>query len=287
MTVAEALRDAAARLSAAGVGSPRLDAELLLRHVLGWNAARLIASPHDTVSSSAAAEYAALVDQRATRRPLQHLTGVQAFWKHEFVVTPDVLVPRPETEILVEGALDLLAGRDAPVVVDVGTGSGCIAVSLALERADADVWALDVSPAALQVAAENAEWLGASERVHFVLSDLLAEVGHLAGRVDLVVSNPPYVDPSEIPGLEPEVRDHDPRSALHAPEGRKSLYARLAREAAGVLRPDGALAVEMGAGMENDVRRALQDAGLRLTATLNDLAGIPRVVVARVASSST
>ncbi|HET8644795.1 MAG TPA: peptide chain release factor N(5)-glutamine methyltransferase [Vicinamibacteria bacterium] len=280
MTVAQALREAEARLSAAGVPAPRLDAERLLRHVTGWDAARLIASLRNTLPSTAAAEYAVLVDQRARRRPLQHLTGEQAFWKHEFTVTPDVLIPRPETELLVEAALELLAGREAPFVVDVGTGSGCIAISIALERRDADVWALDVSPAALRVAAGNALRLGA-ERIHFLESDLLQSVPQLTGRVDLVVSNPPYVDPAEIPTLQPEVRDHEPRAALHAPEGCEALYARLAREAAALLRPGGALAVEMGMGMETPVRQAMAAAGLSVDRVIADLQQIPRIVIAR------
>ena len=280
MTIGQALREAAARLRAAGVPSPDLDAELLLRHVLGWERARLIASPRDTLPGSAAADYAALVDQRAARRPLQHLTGTQAFWKHAFVVTPDVLIPRPETELLVEIALERLAGLSAPIVVDVGTGSGCIALSIALERKDAEVWAVDVSAAALAVAAENAQRLGAVGRVRILQSDLLAAVRDMAGRVDLVVSNPPYVDPAEIPGLEPEVRDHEPRGALHALEGHDALYARLAREAASVLRPGGALAVEIGAGMEPVVRGLLGAAGLRVAMVRNDLSGTARAVVA-------
>ncbi len=280
MTIGQALREAAARLQAAGVPSPDLDAELLLRHVLGWERARLIASPHDTLPDPAAADYGALIDQRAARRPLQHLTGRQAFWKHEFVVTRDVLIPRPETELLVEVAMERLAGLSAPTVVDVGTGSGCIALSIALERPDAAVWALDVSPAALAVAAGNARRLGVVDRVRIAQSDLLSAVRDLAGRVDLILSNPPYVDPAEIPGLEPEVRDHEPRGALVAPEGHDALYARLAREAAAVLRPGGTLAVEIGAGMDAGVRRLMADAGLHVRGVRNDLAGIARVVVA-------
>jgi release factor glutamine methyltransferase len=278
VTVAEALREGSSRLRAAGVADSRLDAELLLRHVLGWDAARLIASALDTLPEAAAAAYMALVEQRANRRPLQHLTGVQSFWRHDFLVTPDVLIPRPETELLVECALEVLRGVTAPTVVDVGTGSGCIAISLALERPDAAVWALDISPPALAVAAENARRLGA--RVRLVESDLL-ERGPGAGTADAVVSNPPYVDPAEIPGLMPEVRDHEPRAALHAPEGRQALYARLARQAARVLKPSGVLAVEIGRGMEPDVRQAFTAEGLEVGSVRADLQGIPRVVIAR------
>jgi release factor glutamine methyltransferase len=280
VTVAEALREASTRLRAAGVAESRLDAELLLRHVLGWDAARLIASPLDTLSETAGAAYMALVAQRAARRPLQHLTGRQSFWRHDFAVTPDVLIPRPETELLVETTLERLRHRSAPTVIDVGTGSGCIAISLALERPDATVWALDISPAALEVARENARRLGAAG-VHFAASDLLGAARALAGRVDAVVSNPPYVDPGEIAGLMPEVRDHEPRAALHAPEGRQALYARLARQARELLAPAGFLGVEFGRGMEAEVREAFAAAGLETDVVLADLQGIARVALAR------
>lgn len=281
MTVGDALREAAARLAAADIDTADLDAELLLRHVLGWDRARVLASPREPLPETAAAEYAALVEQRASRRPLQHLTGTQAFWKHEFVVSPDVLIPRPETELLVEMGLDLLRDVPEPSVVDVGTGSGCIAISLALERPDGRVWALDISPAALDVAAENARRLGAAARVRLVRSDLLDGVAELSGTIDLIVSNPPYVDPAEIPALMPEVRDHEPRVALHSPEGRDALYRRLATQAAAMLRPGGALAVEIGRGMEDGVRRIVTESGLVSTDIRSDLAGISRVVIAK------
>jgi release factor glutamine methyltransferase len=283
--VALALREATARLDAAGVPTADLDAELLLRHVLGWERARLLTSGEVVVSEAAAASYLALVEQRACRRPLQHLTGTQAFWRHEFVVTPDVLIPRPETELLVEATLERLGARREPTIIDVGTGSGCIALSLALERPDASVWALDVSAAALEVAGENARRLSVADRVRFVRSDLLEEAFGLTGHVDVVVSNPPYVDPADIATLMPEVRDHEPRGALHASEGRQALYARLARQAVQVLMPTGFVVLEIGRGMEAEARNTLAEAGLVVESVLPDLQGIARVVVARPPSA--
>ena len=160
MRVADALERAALRLGAAGVPDARLDAELLLRHVRGWDAAALILAMREDLSDADRAAFERLVDARATRVPLQHLTGEQAFWRHVFRVTPDVLVPRPETELVVEAALDAVRGVAAPRILDVGTGSGCIALSLAAERPDAVVHAVDLSPPALAVARDNADAAG-------------------------------------------------------------------------------------------------------------------------------
>ena len=233
MTVDQALDLATSRLRAGGVAEAPLDAELLLRHVLGWDRAKVLASGRDGLPAGDEARFLRLVAARARRRPLQHLTGTQAFWRHEFVVGPAVLIPRPETEVLVESALELLKAIHRPCVIDVGTGSGCIALSLAAERPDAIVVATDLSAAALQVARRNASRLDLAGRVRFVRGDLL-DAFRAGARtpVDLVVSNPPYVEEEEWRGLAPEVRDHDPRGALVPPEGVAALYRRLLEGAA-------------------------------------------------------
>jgi release factor glutamine methyltransferase len=281
MTVSEALRRAEQRLHDAGSPHPAADAEMLLRHVFGWDRATLIASAGGVLPTAEQKRFFSLVDERAIRRPLQHLTRSQAFWHHEFVVTPDVLIPRPETEILVEAALEAMREMSAPVVVDVGTGSGCIALSLAAERPDAVVHAVDSSAPALAVAAENARRLRLQDRVVMHEGDLLGPVATLRGGIDLVVSNPPYVDPSELPDLAPEVRDHEPRSALVAPDPPYGIYARLAAAAAEMLRPGGRLLVEVGMGMDEEVAARFGAAGLVEMASRPDLTGIPRVVSAR------
>lgn len=276
MTVGTAVERATAALAAAGIVDARLDAELLLRHVTGWDAAVLIVRSNEALDASVAQRFDALVAERARRRPLQHLTGVAHFWRHEFRVTPDVLIPRPETEHLVEAALEWMKPIARPVVADVGTGSGCIAISLALDRPDARVHAIDLSPAALAVAGDNAARLGAAVELH--QGDLLAPV---SGRTfDVVVSNPPYVAPEEVAALAPEVRDHDPRLALVPPGDRSSVYRRLAAEAFGALRPGGALLLEIGQGMEAEVAALLADAGFRVERVVPDLQSIPRVVLA-------
>jgi release factor glutamine methyltransferase len=281
VTVGAALALAATRLRGAGVGDPDLDAELLLRHVLGWDRAAILTRGRDTLAAGHESRFLALVEERARRRPLQHLTGTQAFWRHEFVVGPAVLVPRPETEVLVEAALGLLAGVAAPRVIDVGTGSGCIGLSLAAERPDAIVVATDLSADALAIARENASRLGVAGRVRLVRGDLVDAFG--PGPVfDLVASNPPYVDASEWSDLAPEVRDHDPRSALVPgnDEGVAGLYRRLLAGAARVLRPGGSVVVEVGAGQGAAVAEQAAEAGLSNAHALRDLQGIPRVIVA-------
>jgi release factor glutamine methyltransferase len=249
--------------------------------VLGWERADVIARASEEVPGPSAALFEAAIDQRARRRPLQHLTGHQAFWKHDFIVTPDVLIPRPETELLVEKALELVRDRPAPLVVDVGTGSGCIALSLAAERKDARVHAIDLSPAALLVARGNASRLHLESRITFHEGDLLEPLRGQAGTIDLVVSNPPYVSAEEWATLEPEVRDHDPGLALVPPEGVRALYDRLITGAASTLRPGGYVLVEIGAQDQGQTVRAMERAGLDSVEERLDLQGIPRVVCGR------
>ena len=283
MRAADALERATLRLAAAGIADARLDAEHLLRHVRGWDAAALILGTHQDLSDADRAAFERLVDARATRVPLQHLTGEQAFWRHVFRVTPDVLIPRPETEHLVEAALDAVRGLVAPRIVDVGTGSGCIALSLAAERPDAVVHGVDLSPQALAVARDNAARIGVADRVRFHEGDLLGPVAAEAP-FDLIASNPPYVGADELDALAPEVRDHEPRMALTPPGDRASIYRRLAAAAAERLVPGGALVVEIGQDMEREVVRAFTDAGLEVVRVVPDLQGIARTVVARRAS---
>ena len=275
------LAAAAARLREAGIETGALDAELLVRHVLGWDRAVLLTRTRDALDGVAATEILRLVEERAARRPLQHLTGSQAFWRHEFFVTKDVLVPRPETEILVEAALAVLAPGQAPMVVDVGTGSGNIALSLAAERPDAEVHAVDISSAALQVARENARRLGLLSAVRFHEGDMLSPWSGRGPLFHLVASNPPYVDALEVEALAPEVRDHEPRQALVPPGSTLSIYERLAPQAASVLLPGGHLIVEVGAGQAAAVSAIAARASLQVTRVISDLQGIPRTIVAR------
>jgi len=265
---------------AAGIENAALDAELLLRHVTGWDRATLLAETNAEIGDLAAARYFALVEERASRRPLQHLTGVQAFWHHEFHVTRDVLIPRPETEVLVEAALGLLRQMTNPLVVDVGTGSGCIALSLANELPNAEIHATEISLAALAVAEDNARRLGLADRVWFHLGDLLTPVADLAGRLDMIVSNPPYVDPAVSVSLAPEVRDHEPALALFPAGDAYAAYRRLAPQVMRLLRPGGRLVLEIGQDMSDGVDALCREAGLVVERIVPDLQSIPRALVA-------
>jgi release factor glutamine methyltransferase len=274
---------AAARLAAAGVESPRSDAEWLLADLLGLGRGALGLALGDDPDAALAARYEAAVMRRARREPLQRILAWEEFRGLRLTLTPAVLVPRPETETLVELALALLPhaarGRQ-PLVLDVGTGSGCIACAIAAERPDARVIATDRSLAALDVARDNARRLGLGERVRVVAGDLLAALGE--GRADLVVSNPPYMPTDWLPSLAPEVRDHEPLAALDGGADGLHVLERLIAEAARPLQPDGALVVETAGGVQTArVAGRVAAAGFVQVAIHPDLAGVARFVTGR------
>jgi release factor glutamine methyltransferase len=269
-TVDAALRDGAARLQELGVESPRVDAELLLAHVLGTTRSGLRADGRRELDPEQHATFAALLARRATREPLAYVLGDWGFRRLALKVDRRVLVPRPETEIVVERCLARLAGLDAPRVLDVGTGSGAIALAIADEHRGARVTGMDASADALEVARENAARTGLD--VELVEGDLFA--GLPAGMWHLVVSNPPYVLPADIETLEPEVRDWEPRAALVG-EGATEAVAENARA---VLRPGGALVLEVADGSAERIAKLLGDLGYVDITTTRDLAGRERVL---------
>ncbi len=274
MTVHSALRQGSRLLEEAAVPSPRLTAEILLCHALGCERSWLYAHPEAELSETAWIHYGRYLHERMQGKPTQYITGRQEFYGREFRVTPAVLIPRPETEHVVETALRV-AGR-AQTAVDVGCGSGAIAVTLQLETGAA-VWATDISAAALEVAAQNACRLGAA--VRFVQCDLTAALANAS--MDLVVSNPPYVAAAEAPGLQREVRAHEPAVALFAGASGLEVYERLIADAPRVLRPGGWLVLELGYRSLEPVR-ALLDARWQDVEVVRDLAGLPRVLAARL-----
>jgi len=272
-----------ATLEAAGVPEPARDAEVLLAHVLSVEGARLHAHPETPVEPEAAGRYRTLLARRSGREPLQYLTGVQEFWSLAFKVTPAVLIPRPETEGIVEAFLRLNRAP-GPVVLDIGTGSGCLAVVVAREVPGARVFASDVSEEALSVARDNAAALGVSGHIRFRLGDLFEphRGDALERAVDFILANPPYVSHDEPARLMPEVRDHEPRSALVAGPDGLAVHRRLARGAADFLKPGAHLIAEIGLGQDAPLRDLYRDhARLDLVAIEPDLAGIPRVLIAR------
>jgi release factor glutamine methyltransferase len=278
-SVHERLSEARRVLGAAGVdpGEAALDAEVLARHVLGWDRAALVARWREPAPAAFEQRLAPLIARRAAREPVAYITGHREFWGLDFEVTPDVLIPRPETELIVEEAVRYAHETHPPrVIVDIGTGSGCIAIALAHEFPSARVIATDLSPAALAVAGRNAERLGVSPRLRLVRSDLLDEVATAA---DLIVSNPPYVPDADAPGLQPEVR-YEPAAALFGGKGDGlDLIRRLLVSAATFLSADGRLIIEFGFGQEAALREAARHAGWRVVRVCRDLQGIARVAV--------
>lgn len=330
-SVRSLLRQGVEQLRAAAVPSFTLAAELLLLHVAGRDRTWLYAHPEEVLSPETTEAYFALLRRRALGEPTQHLTGKQEFWGLEFEVTPNVLIPRPETEHLIEVALDRLAVRELRAgrhvrmkgeditIVDIGTGSGCIAITLAKELPAATIYATDISRAALEVAQRNATRLGFSNRIHFLESDLLdafrglAITQHAASQAvaasadssssgisllatphsptlsgaegpllfDLIICNPPYVGLQETESLPIEVRDHEPRTALYGGEEGYELYGSIIPQAAQFLKPGGLLILELGHNSLPAVEPLLESSQWCNVGITNDLAGIPRVISAQ------
>jgi release factor glutamine methyltransferase len=276
MQLKDALRQAIAHLEE-NVGSPRMNAEVLLMFVLGCDRAYLYAHPERELTPEEQARYDDALAQRARGVPAQYITGHQEFWGLDLIVGPAVLIPRPETEHLVETVLDLAAGTEGPRIADVGAGSGCVALALASELPQAEIHATEISAAALEVARANAARLQLQHRITFYLADLLAGMSDAA--FDIVASNPPYVGNSEEDKVQLEVRKFEPRSAVFAgPEG-LDIIRRLIPQARQALKPGGWLAMEIGFSMEARVHALLS--GWRQVRSIPDLQGIPRVVAAR------
>jgi len=292
LIVRTALREAFAQLRAAGVSSHTLAAELLLMHALGRDRTWLYAHPEEAIPDSAAHLFASLLARRAAGEPTQHLTGKQEFWSLEFEVTPDVLIPRPETEHVIEVALDRLAVREIRAgrkqtfsgeglqIADVGTGSGCIAIVLAKELPGATVYATDISSAALAVACRNAARHSVSDRIHLVEANLLDGDSLLTPLFDLIVSNPPYIGRREATTLMREVRDHEPEVALYGGEEGYEIYAELIAQAGAKLKPGGVLVLELGHNSLPAVQPLLDAPTWINVGVTNDLGGIPRVIAA-------
>lgn len=285
-TVRELIQVSAGYLEEKGIASPRLNAERLLGDVLGLSRIELYLQHDRPVTPDELDRYREHVRRRAGGEPLQTLIGATEFYSRAFKVEPGVFIPRPETEVLVEECIRILTPPGsrlvAPVAVELGTGSGVIAISLAAEVPALEVWATDVNPAAVQLAERNARRHGVGPRVHVLEGDMFAPLpARLAGRCDLLVSNPPYVRREEIPGLPVEVARHDPHEALDGGEDGLSYYRALAAGLARWLRPDGVLAVEIGSEQDGAVTEILRRAGCREVRVVRDYTDLPRVVTAR------
>ncbi len=276
MHLKHALDEALARLTAAEVGSPRMNAEVLLMFTLVCDRAYLYAHPERELSADEQARYDAVISERATHKPTQYITGHQEFWGLDFIVSPAVLIPRPETEHVIETVLELAKEYLRPRIVDVGTGSGCIAIALAKELPRAEIEGVDISGEAIEIARANAVRLEC-EHVQFRVNDLLA--GFPEASYDFVVSNPPYVGEDEPDKVQRQVREYEPKMAVFAGPKGMDVYRRLIPQAQRVLKPGGWLVMEIGFSIEEKVR-ALLTCWSEVQVT-PDLQGIPRVIAAR------
>jgi len=280
-------------LKGKGIDNPRLDSEVLLAHLLRLDRVGLYLNFDRPLSRDELSSFREIVKRRGSREPLQYITGHQEFWSLDFKVTPDVLIPRPDTEILVEEALKAVRRETLDVrrqnqlpftILDLCTGSGCIAISLAHELKDAVVHAIDASEAALSIARENAEKNGVRDRVIFLQGDLYEALTSHVSRLtsyDLIVSNPPYIKNIDIPNIQPEVRDYEPRMAVDGGTEGLGFYKRIVADAPNHLSPHGWLMVEVGEGQADAVSKMMADTGaFESISTVKDLAGIERVVKA-------
>ncbi|MBI4516889.1 MAG: peptide chain release factor N(5)-glutamine methyltransferase [Deltaproteobacteria bacterium] len=286
------LQRATARLRRAGIDTARLDAEVLLAHASGMTRTRLMALDGAPLSDSALSAFEAGLVRRVRREPLAYVIGRQEFWSLDFEVTPAVLIPRPETERVVETALSLVSARIAEAgqagsaaasatavrVADAGTGSGCIAIALAHELPGAAVWATDASAAALVIARRNAVRLGVADHIQFARGDLLAPIA-AAAPFDLICSNPPYVAEAQMGSLQPEL-SYEPAAALFAANDGLAVIRRLINQAPALLAPTGWLLVEIGCGQASEVSGLARAAGFAHVELRDDYAGIARVLVA-------
>jgi len=275
MIIREALRNASQRLEHHRVSSPRLNAEVILAHCLSVDKTYLYTHDERILDEKETQQIEDALYERISGVPVQYIVGRQEFYGRYFSVNPDVLIPRPETEFIIECILALHPGPGASII-DVGTGSGCIGITLALELPDCDVMITDISFTALKTAQANAIRLGAN--VSLACMDLLDAAG---GPFDIVVSNPPYISRRETSNLQIEVREHEPGVALFADDDGLAAFRRLIPAAEKVLKPGGHLIVEIGAGMEERVR-SLFGSRWEILQTRNDLQGIPRTIVSEL-----
>ncbi|MGE0130698.1 MAG: peptide chain release factor N(5)-glutamine methyltransferase [Blastocatellales bacterium] len=284
-TISETLKEASERLRAASVANDLLDAQTLLAEALGKDRTYLIINFNQQLAEEVLSKFQAMISRRAAGEPLQYITGHQAFFGLDFEVTPDVLIPRPETELIVEETIRLVQQNKAakpapPVIVDVGTGSGCIAVALARELDGARVIASDISLAALRVSRRNAARHGLENQIGFIASDLLDAFAD-ERFADFILSNPPYVSDEEMPTLQREVRDWEPHLALTDLNDGLSVYRRLLKDASSRLKPGGHLICEMGYTQSESISAMVDREVWAEPRMLDDLQGIPRTIVLR------
>ena len=278
ISIADLIIEATRILREAGVSEARREASSLLEHILERDRTFVITHANTLVNEEHLERYRQIVTRRSNGEPLQYITGRQSFFGLDFEVTPAVLIPRPETELLVETALKILPVEAESVICDVGTGSGCIAIALVHKRARTRAVGIDVSTRALQVAHRNAVRHAVGDRVSFVAADIFSWLKSDRPVFDLVVSNPPYVAGSQLAGLQREVRDHEPREALTPGADGLTIIRRLLSESDAFIKSGGHLLIEIGFDQGSDVERLVDRNIWHLLAIHNDLQSIPRIV---------
>lgn len=279
-SIGDTIKAGAQQLRAGGVAEWQRDASTLLAHLLSRDRTFVFAHAGDALSEEQLGAFQCLIERRSGGEPLQYITGHQEFYKLDFEVSPAVLIPRPESELIVETALELLRGDPAPRIADIGTGSGCLAISLLHERPTARAVAIDVSLAALEIAQQNAARHGVADRLDLLGSDTLSalDATQVEWRFDLIVSNPPYVSEDEMKTLQREV-NYEPRTALAAGADGLSIIRRLLHEARPFLRSGGHLIFEIGFGQSEAIEQLIDGGVWKLIERCEDLQGIPRTFV--------
>ena len=275
ITLLDVLKKSEGFLSKKGCSSPRLDAEILIGRALGMTRLEVYMQFERPLLEAELETIRALISRRSAREPVAYIEGVKEFWSKPFIVRPGILIPRPDTETLVEAALALIPNDETMFVADVGAGSGCVGMAIAMERPEIRLFATDISPVAIKTVTENAIALGLRDRVAPLTGDLLSPIPS-SRRIDIVVSNPPYIPSKEIETLAPEILDFEPRGALDGGEDGLEIYRRLVPSAAA--RATKAVLVEIGAGQKDVVTQLFSDAGLYDIKSHKDLAGIDRVI---------
>lgn len=283
-SIAGALAAGARRLAQSGIDEPRRDAQTLLARLIERDRSYLIMHADEPLTGDAARRFRDRVTRRAAGEPVQYITGRQEFFGLDFAVTPAVLIPRPETELVVEAALELSDAGEPLLFCDVGTGSGCITIALLHHRPHARGVALDISLAALAVARSNAARHNVAERIDFIASDVFdaLRVNRETKRFAIIVSNPPYIDADEITALQREVRDHEPRVALTPGDDGLAVVRRLLTDARAQLVPGGHLVFEIGYGQASAVRALVDPDTWQIADVRDDLQGIPRVFILKL-----
>ena len=277
--VDDEIRRGAQTIKDAGVDSPLLDAQLIMARVLGCSRLDIIAHPERCLSDSELASFTADIQTRSSRYPLAYILGHKEFYGIDFDVAPGVLVPRPETEVLVEECIKRIPA-ESPLIADIGVGTGAIAVALAVKIPGARVWATEISLAAAKVARINIEKNHVADRVHVIMGDLLNPLTDLGFKYDVIVSNPPYIPSGVIETLQPEVRLYEPSEALDGGVDGMDAYRRMFAQARDMLRKSGFIAVEIGIEQAEPVKNIAVSSGYGQIDIIRDLAGIERVVVA-------